>query len=306
MKVIRLIRFLFLLVVVFPFVVSAAIPASGEKNLFPDSGFVNGWQKNGDVKTFPGNGLYGHIDGGAELFLEYGFQLLRVQQYRNGTEEISVEVYRMNNPEAALGIYLIKSGPEKPVPGVTSRNTGDPYQIAILKGDCFVTVNNFNGTASLQPVMVALANKTLENIFDAKAEDLFALLPRENRVAGSELIIRGMYSLQSVYTLGEGDILSLKDKIFGVSAQYKGKNNTTYSRIMVRYPDTEYAQKAFSYLKANFDSYIKVLETKDNKDNKDNEDNVLLFNDYKGKFGKVLLKGNTLEILFNLDSQLSD
>jgi hypothetical protein len=68
--------------------------------------------------------MYGYIDGGAELFFEFGFSELTVQRYRCGERELSLDLYRMTGPDAALAVYLAKKGEERPVPGVEDRNTG--------------------------------------------------------------------------------------------------------------------------------------------------------------------------------------
>ena len=270
----------------------SALPSPQAEVAFPGDGFVPGWQKKGPMREFSRSGLYGHINGGSELFLEFGFEILQLQKYHNGTDEISIETYRMDSAEAALGIYLMKCGNETPVREITGRNTGDDYQLTILKGNYFLKVDNFSGKSSLRPVMLQIAKETLKKIPRLEPEDLFSLLPRENRVQGSELLIRGYYSLQAIYTLGEGDILLLKNKIFGVSAQYKSPGkNFRYNRIIVRYPDRDYARKTFSHLLQNLDSYITVLE---------NQDDRLLFKDFKGKLGKISLKENVLHITFNL------
>lgn len=283
-------RYIFLL----PVLISISLlvfPSDGSQLDFPGNGFVEGWQTKGPVREFTRNGLYGHINGGSELFLEFGFEILRLQKYRNGEDEISVEAYCMEGAEAALAIYLMKCGRETPVPGIPARNTGDQHQIMLLKGNYFVTVNNFGGKSSLLPVLLKLANETLKNLPDSKPAHLLSILPRQNRVNGSELLIRGYYSLQSIYTLGEGDVLLLKNKIFGAAAEYKDDKGDTYRRIVVRYPDETYAQEAFSHLRANLDSYIQVLE---------NRENFLSFKDYRGKYGKVSLEKDFLHIFIDL------
>ncbi|MCU0287276.1 MAG: hypothetical protein MUF15_12890, partial [Acidobacteria bacterium] len=194
----------------------------------PPDNFVRGWQKKGQVQKFDRNGLYGHINGGSELFLEFGFENLRLQKYQCDGDEISIEVYSMDIPEAALAIYLARCGKETPVPGISVRNTGDYRQIIFLHQNYFSVVDNFSGKANVLPVMVQLAEETLKCLPIGKEKKdefshLFSLLPVENKVVGSELLVRGYYSLQSIYTFGEGDILLLKNKIFGIAAEYKDK-----------------------------------------------------------------------------------
>ncbi|MCX6579091.1 MAG: hypothetical protein NT166_02785 [Candidatus Aminicenantes bacterium] len=263
---------------------------------FPPDGFAGGWQKKEPVREFDRNGLYGHIDGGSELFLEFGFENLQVQTYRSNSDDIAVEVYRMDIPQSALGIYLLKCGKETPVPGIPVRNTGDYNQIMLLHGNYFLIVNNLAGKSSLLPVMVQLAGETLKLLPGDKEKNpgfsqLFSPLPLENRVAGSELLVRGYYSLQSIYTLGEGDILLLENKIFGVTAQYKNKNGGDYNLLVVRYPDEAYARKAFANLRANLDSYIKVLGSSENS---------FTFKDYRDKYGRASMEKQVLSIQFNL------
>lgn len=267
---------------------------------FPPDGFAPGWQKKGPVQEFDRNGLYGHINGGSELFLEFGFENLRLQKYHCAGDEISIEVYRMDIPESALGIYLARCGKETPVPGITVRHTGDFSQIMLLHGNYFLVIDNFTGKATLLPVMVQLAGETLKCLPGQKEKKddfnhLFSLLPLENRVPGSELLVRGYYSMQSIYTLGEGDILLLKNKIFGITAEYKDQHGGTYNRLVVRYPDEAYARQAFSYLRANLDSYIRVLEN-------ESRENSFSFKDYRDKYGRVSLEKQTISIEFNLNT----
>jgi hypothetical protein len=263
---------------------------------FPPNGFAEGWQKKEPFQEFDRNGLYGHINGGSELFLEFGFENLLVQTYRNNSDDIAVEVYRMDLPQSALGIYLLKCGRETPIPGVPVRNTGDYNQIMFLHGNYFLIINNLVGKSSLLPVMVQLAGEMLKLLPGNKEKNpdfsqLFSILPLENRVAGSELLVRGYYSLQSIYTFGEGDILLLENNIFGVAAQYKDKNGGLYNRLEVRYPDEPYARKAFLNLRANLDSYIRVLS---------GSENSFTFKDYRDKYGWASLEKEILSIQFNL------
>lgn len=253
----------------------------------PGDDFVDGWKKNGPLRQFTGSALYNYINGGSELFLEFGFKELLLQKYRKGEDELSIEAYQMESPESALGIYLMKCGKETPIPEISIRNTGDRYQFIMVKGDYFVLVNNFTAKESLLPVMTKLANITINRIIDKKPAELFSILPKQHLIKGSELLIRGPYSLQSIYTFGQGDILLLRKKIFGVAGDYKDKKGEIYTMIIIKYPDEAYAKKALNHLFSNLDPYLKIL-CKDN--------NGFTFKDYQKKIGIVSLKNNILHI----------
>lgn len=257
----------------------------------PAGGFVEGWQVKGATRTFNHNGLYGHINGGSELFLEFGFDVLTVQRYAHGDDELALEAYKMTSPEAALGIYLMKCGQETPMEGIPGRNSGDYYQLMSLYGDYLLVVNNYSGKREVAPVMKALLLAAQKRIKFATPADLLAPLPQKDRITGSERLIRGMYSLASLYTLGEEDMLLLNGKIFGAAADYKLESGGSYTMIVVPYPGQKDAEAALAHVKANLDSYLSVVA----------EDfRSLTFKDYQNKFGKVAIDGRTMTITVHL------
>jgi hypothetical protein len=100
----------------------------------PEPGFAPGWTKAGPLRTFTGQDLFNQIDGGAELFLEFGFVKLRLQAYARGKAELTLNAYEMESAASALGIYLMKMGRETPFPEIGARNSCEEIQLTILKG----------------------------------------------------------------------------------------------------------------------------------------------------------------------------
>jgi len=281
-------------------VLLAALLAGGTAAAFtlPESGAVEGWVQEGPPRRFTAAGLYGHINGGAELFLELGFVELLVQSYARDGREISLEVYRMESPLAALAIYLFKCGEETPWPEIGTRNSSSRFQAALLRGDCYVLVNSFSGDRDLRPAMVGLAGKLLEAIPGADPGDPFAALSAEGRVAGSERLVRGEFSLQSLYTLGPGDVLQLGGETFGIAADYVVQDSDRpETRVRVVYPGPVRASAAFDTLKAALDPELHALETSKTR---------LLFRDFAGRFGLVMLEGDVVEVRVNLATRPGD
>lgn len=56
-------------------------------------------------RVFEGKALYGFMNGGSDLFLEYGFRVLRAIEVSYKGEDYSIEIYNMPTPEDAYGIY---------------------------------------------------------------------------------------------------------------------------------------------------------------------------------------------------------
>ena len=260
----------------------------------PRDGFMEGWSKHNKLLHFERGRLFDYINRGAELFLEFGFEELFVQHYRRQNQEISIEVYCMESPEAALGIYLMKCGQETPSNEIPVRNTADSYQFLLIKNNYFLLINNFKGKKELIPVMTELTRKTIDAIPEGMAINMFSLLPQDDLVEGSQKIVRGPYSLQTIYTFGKGDILQLKGKISGVTADYKNNNGRTSSRIIIPYPDKKTASQAYSHLLSNLDSHLEIL---------DEEKTCFIFRDYKNEYGIVVLDGEKIDIKVNLSKR---
>ena len=260
----------------------------------PDDGFSEGWIRAGKTLHFVGNDLYGHINGGAELFHEFGFLELFVQRYVREGKEVDLEVYRMESPEAALGIYLIRCGREKPVKGITARNSGNRYQFTVVKGSFFLQVNSFSGDEEQIPFMVGLVQHTLADVQEEQPVELFEALPKKNLVTGSERIICGPYALQPIFTFGEGNILQLGGEVLSVVGDYADSTGSLHTLIAVRYPEEAAAASALKGLQAGLDPHLVVL---------DRWERGFTFRDYQGKFGLVEKTANAIELRINLSGK---
>lgn len=250
-----------------------------------------GWEQSEPLQRFGPEGLYNHINGGAELFLEFGFAECLVQRYRKNDQEIGLEIYRMESPTAALGIYLMKCGRETPRAELTARNSSDLYQFTILKHRLFIQVNNFSGAEGNLPFMIALSRALLAEIPDASPEIIFTDLPEKDLRPGSRRIFRGPFGLQPLYTFGNGDILSQKNQLFGISGEYNQADGSTFTRIILVYPAQEIAQQAYQHLLSNLDPYITLLQQAPGQ---------FTFKDYKNRFGRVIITDRRLDITVNL------
>ena len=58
-------------------------------------------------RVFTGTGLYGFMNGGADLFLEYGVKKLTTRDLVYLNEEYTLDIYEMPTPEDAYGIYSV-------------------------------------------------------------------------------------------------------------------------------------------------------------------------------------------------------
>jgi hypothetical protein len=255
--------------------------------------FGAGWKRAAPPRVFEGADLFNHIDGAAELFLELGFRRVVVERYRRAGAELRLDLYEMEDPAGARGLYYHFRGPGEAVPGVAGRNVGNRYQIIMQKGRYFAQVNNFHGDEDRIADMVALANRVWAALPDDEAIEILKLLPDAERVAGSEVIIRGVYTLQTLYTLGAGDVLRLAGQTYGVAADYHAPNGSTFTRLIVPYRDATSARAAYDHLVANLDPHLELLEQ---------DESTIVFRDRDGEYGVATLAGHVLELRLRMTS----
>jgi hypothetical protein len=120
-----------------------------------------GWTPAGEVQTFDAGTLYEYINGAADAFLAYGFQLLTVGEVRAGDTTVAISIYDMGTPLNAFGIYRSEA------PGDAERLAigGEavlmpPYQSLLLKGRHYVKVDTYDGeldAAASRSLVAALA-----------------------------------------------------------------------------------------------------------------------------------------------------
>ncbi len=263
----------------------------GDAGMLPSDGFSGAWKKSGPLKVFTSADLYGYIDGGAEAFLEIGFEQLTVQKYRDGANEFAAELYRMTDATAARGIYVARCGKETPDPSVKARHTASRHQILLQRDRYYLVLSNTAGGAANAPILATAALAMLAKMPADGQVAALSLLPPAGLVPGAARLFRGPVGLQAVYTLGDGDILQLGGKLTAAAGDYKDAASGAYTLIVAEYPTPAAASAAFKHLKSNLDSYLKPASATDTR---------LVFQDYEKKSGVASLAGKRLEVRLHL------
>ncbi len=127
------------------------------------------------TQRYEGVSLTGHINGGAELYREYGFRTLTVQEVTiRGGEELTIESYRMTDPAAAFGIFSISRSGCGPADTAFLASCGSPFQLQLVAHDLYVRIQNGSGT----PVMQESSRILARWIVGRAGQDLPVLPPR--------------------------------------------------------------------------------------------------------------------------------
>lgn len=216
------------------------------RSLVPESTRVHGWSEVDTARTYEGRDLFLFIDGGADLFFEYGFRRALAAEYRDaGGKSITLEIYEMIDPGAAFGIYSIRSGEE-----ATSLEIGEggsiyAYYIMFWKGRFHVSVAASDSTAECRDGLEAIARAVDHNISEkGGTPDLVHFLPRTNLL--NQQYFRGLLGLSSTRILDVNGIFPVIDGAVGTYGDH--------TMILLRYGSAMDAKRRQADIKMNFES----------------------------------------------------
>ena len=109
--------------------------------ILPGAAETRPWVPDGPAQIAEGQDLFALINGGAELFLRYGFEQAAVQSYNlGGARHIQVEVYRMRTPDGATEVFARRVGPGDLPLTIGDAGVRGEYYVLFRRGRFFVTV----------------------------------------------------------------------------------------------------------------------------------------------------------------------
>ena len=155
------------------------------------------WSAEDGPEVYVGDDLFIYINGGAEIYHEYGFIQVAVQRYRRGDDNVAVEIYTMEGD--AFGIYSFARS-----------STGHPVNL----GNGGIAADYFTHFWSGPDLAVITAENEFENLGEAVSEiatvvagclqsggvepGLLDQLPIDGRAAGSEVYFSGRLALMNL------------------------------------------------------------------------------------------------------------
>jgi hypothetical protein len=144
------------------------------------------------VRTFSGESLYGYIDGGADLYLEYGFSGVQVTELTLQKKRYKIEVYRMKEPEAAYGIFSVSRFRCRSRPDFTQHICLNRYQLQFCRGDYYINIVNEGGTEADSVNSVKIGS-LLNSRTEGRPADLLNYLPGEFAAAATQnaVLVKG-------------------------------------------------------------------------------------------------------------------
>lgn len=275
----------------------------------PDS--IDGWTA-GEILSFNDNeSLYDYINGGAELFISYGYKSAVSRRYlSDGEPEVTVEIFDMGSSENAYGVFSHARDKEDYTYG-----QGSQYIEGVLffwKNNYYVSIMSSEETHKTKKLFNDLGSIISDSIEgEGTIPEITELLPAEGLNKAGILYFHHYIWLNSYYFIAEDNILLIDDNTDAVLAKYGSPENRSYL-LIVRYNDEVTASKAYKSFQDGYlmkDSKLSVLQLEDETwivsdlynntfiavFNGDSEETVTrLLSEVKLKIQKAVNKSNTI------------
>ncbi len=216
-------------------------PATG---MIPGEDWLPGWEHTYDVVSYQGDDLFFLINGGADLFLEYGFvDVAAVELQHPDDGKLYLEAYRMDSDTAAFGVFSLRKGGASvdPAEGIW-RAMGQDY-MHLWHGSYYVSVSGGN----LKPERrVELFNALTDYIMERGAAKniLPSILAEQPEVdPGSCIYLMGSLGMNNIYSFGPGNMFSIHEALV-----WKQEN---LQHFLFHYPSLDQSQEVYQQVLNN-------------------------------------------------------
>ena len=148
------------------------------------------WRAEGEPEVYIGDDLFAYINGGAEIYHEYGFVQVAVQRYRRGDDNVSVEIYTMEGD--AFGIYSFARSSRGHAVNLGNGATAADYYMHFWSGPDLAVITAENEFEDFGEAVSEIATAIAGCLQPSGVEPgLLDQLPTEDRVTGSEVYFSG-------------------------------------------------------------------------------------------------------------------
>jgi hypothetical protein len=111
-----------------------------------------------------------YIDGAAEIYDNYNFEILMLNRYKfntNNDAEITVEIYKMKNPAGAFGIYSEEASGVKDFFDIKEQGYYFPVSMIFWRGDYYIKMSSYGIDDKDGLILKKMALEISDNISSA-------------------------------------------------------------------------------------------------------------------------------------------
>ena len=224
----------------------AIIEEDGLRQFLPGTELKN-WQAKDSPQQYAGDDLYLYINGGAEIYHEYGFEQVIIQDYSNKQgKSVSVELFEMSGPESAFGMYAFKSSSLGQELNIGDGAGLEDYYLNFWKGKYLITLTGFDAEEE-----TVLGLKQIAEAIDARIKssasvpEFVKMLPEEGLIKPGIKYFKGPLALMNSFKF-------FLEENFPLQEGVKGDYTAGHSVFIFKYESIDEGLKAFREVKEKF------------------------------------------------------
>lgn len=211
----------------------------------------DGWTAEGEDQWYDPSNLYDYINGGAELYISYGFKSVVSRYYkRNDQPSIRIEIFDMNQSKNAYGVYSISKESYE-----NEYGQGSQYiegSLIFWKDRYFISLMADYETTESKVALKKMAefiDKAIKTIGDIPP--VTNILPRE-KLDTNSIIYFYHHAWQNTYYYLTGDnVFNLDSNNNAVLAKYNFDEDYAYV-LLIEYSSYEKATNGYNNFVIDF------------------------------------------------------
>lgn len=186
------------------------------KSLLPEDGDVPNWNLKDSVETYLGEDLFMYINGGADLYLEYGFDEVAAGRYMNfQSNSILVDVYKMSSIDAAYGVFTLSSTSKGKPQMLGDQSFLYDYYLDLWKGPYFIRFTANKKDNGMIDTLMLFAKTIVPKIsINGKKPQLTQAFHLPGFEITNLKYITGIVGLNNIFNFGHGSIAGFSEGLY--------------------------------------------------------------------------------------------
>ncbi len=227
---------------------------------------IDGW-KILTERSYNNETLYDYIDGGAELFLSFGFSKVFNRIYsKENQPDIMVDIFYMNTSYDAFGVFSFSSGK---IENNFGQQSQEPHGAIIFwKNNFYISIISSIETEESKKAITQIAKLIDASIAETGPfPEIIKFLPTESLDKESIRYFRHYVWLNSHMFLSNENIFNINQNTQAVLALYNEKKNKPVL-LVIKYPNNNDAVEAKEKFIKEYNPKLKssfVIKTKNSK-----------------------------------------
>jgi len=192
-------------------------PPQGILKYLPEKNEYLTWKPAGEAQTAEGKDLFLLINGGAEIYYEYGFLRAAIQSYRSDSGlSLNIEIYEMEDPSSAYGAFSFKTGSSGQEIDIGSDSSLEDYYLNFWKNRFVVTLIGFDDSQSTREALIGFARRMEQKIPDGDEHPLLLNhLPAPADEDARIVYLEGNLALYNQYEFAAENIFGIQKGAVG-------------------------------------------------------------------------------------------